>query len=1255
MKSKNCLVRMAVLHALACATGLILATPGTASADPSRFDIAAQPLPTALKTFAAQAKMQLLYRYDIVSHATATPVTGQLERHVALELLLRGTGLEAVYSNDNTATIRLISAEEEKAASGTKAATGDKVGPTNTPPTGSTAVDANPRYIRVAQATANTPVDQSTAAAGTADQGTLTEIIVVGVRQALATSQEIKKDASTFVDSITATDIGSFPDVSASDALQRVPGITVNRLQSNDDSTHPSGEPTNILIRGLTQVRTELNGRDTFSADNGRGLNFNDISPELLSRADAYKNQTADMIEGGIAGTVDLRTRLPFDQEGHVLVGSVNGAYGDKSNQLTPAWSVLASDSVRTDLGRFGFLADYSRSHVITQTQSVIDDKIDTYCSSGYGTAAHAIVNPDGSIPCTSNVFGGTGWAFAPDGIRYSQVDYDRDRIGSTIATQYENNSKTLLATVQYTDSSYHNSWLEDASHAILDGTYYGTPAFDPRASSILAGSSGLVFGSNGMLQSGLLTQPHGSWAGSYSPNIQDAINTGSVVPGVPFVNDCGPGFTCATNRDGLYFQNETRDFNHMEDTKELSAHLKWDVTSQLHTNFDAQYVESSVVNHDILVATGSMANYQYSTGSNGIPQVQLLPGSNVNYAPGDLSNPTNYWIPFIQGHEEDDGGKEAAFAADMKYDLNSGGGWLDSLKAGVRYADRDQTTRYSTFNWTPIAASWNCNGPGFSITQTTPAPYPVSTAGCNARPQFNGYGAGIWGTTNFNSFYNSGVYPNGNLVFMNRSTITNTQAVLQALSGANTNSPIAPGYQSICDRTGNSLGSCFLPSEVEQLSEQTKAGYAMLNFGGKDAELFGVNVVGNAGVRVVQTKEVSTGSVSYPNFSNLAALAPCGTALGVGNVVNPACYLTPAIVAFSNGSNGTPNTYTGTHTDALPSFNVRFGLDAKDFIRFAYSRAISRPDVGYLRNYISINSPFINTGPDSPYVVYNSPTAAHVAANVVGYNFVFNSTAGNAALQPESADQFDLSYERYIGPTSSLTFGLFFKKLSNTLNQAQFDRPFTNNGVSEEIQILGPVNVKNGGKIEGAEFAYQTFFDFLPGIWSGLGVQVNYTYVNQIDIHNSNLVDVGGLTTGGLGAYGAGDEAVGGVVIDSHKLEGVSTNTFNVVGLYEKGPIGFRLAYNWRSMYLTSNIDCCIGLPVFQKAAGFLDGSIRYSIGSHVELSFDAANLLDTKTVYQQQIFGDSAATPGAKPVYMNSGWSLVDRRYQLGIRVKY
>ena len=297
MRTINGSVRKAVIRALAC-TSALLALAGKASADPAQFDIAAQPLPNALKTFATQAKMQLLYRYDIVSRATATAVAGKLEKHAALEQMLHGTGLEAVYSNENTATIRLISPEAKPTSSKT---TGEKPNTSGIPPTGATTADKS-EYLRLAQADKGAQTVPNSATGSMVNQAALPEVIITGVKQALATSDDVKKDAATVVDSITATDLGAFPDQSASDALQRLPGITVNRLQSNDDSTHPSGEPTNILIRGLTQVLTQVNGRETFSADSGRGLNFNDVSPELLSRVDTYKNQTADMIEGGIAG-----------------------------------------------------------------------------------------------------------------------------------------------------------------------------------------------------------------------------------------------------------------------------------------------------------------------------------------------------------------------------------------------------------------------------------------------------------------------------------------------------------------------------------------------------------------------------------------------------------------------------------------------------------------------------------------------------------------------------------------------------------------------------------------------------------------------------------------------------------------------------------------------------------------------------------------------------------------------------------------
>ena len=1069
------------------------------------------------------------------------------------------------------------------------------------------------------------------------------EIIITGVRRALETAQQIKKNASTVVDSVTATDIGAFPDQSAAGAIQRIPGISVNRLQSADDSTHPSGEPTQVLIRGLPFVRTEFNGRDSFSADSARGLQFNDVSPELLAGIDAYKNETADMIEGGIAGTVNLRTRLPFDQKGLVLAGNARVNYGSRSKKWDPEFSGLFSDTWDSEAGRFGVLVDYAWSHVFTRTESVIMDKIDTYCSAGATSGGNAVVT-NGAIPCTSNVFGGTGWAFAPDGIRYSRTDYDRHRHGLALAGQYESLDGNVRATVQYIDSQYHNAWIEHASHAILDGSYFGTPAFHPLNGSSWAGSSGLTFGSNGMLSGGTLTQGFGGWNGSCS-SLQAAINAGSAVPGVPFVNFY-PAPGCFSQRQGMYFQNESRDFDHHEGTKDLSGNIQWDITPQLHANLDAQHITASTFNNDILVATGSIANYQYSVNSDGTPQVVLQPGTNVNYASGGLANPHNYWIPFIQGHVEDNNARENAFKGDLKYDF-SHESWLDSLKVGVRYADRHQKVRYSTFNWTPIAASWNCNGAGFNADNTQPNP----AAACDSN--FKGYGAGIFGPYNLGSLYDGQVYPNGSLVFVNNNVLTDYQRLMAGLQGSATNSPIPPGYTPICNRPG-AIG-CFLPSEIMDLKERTKAAYAMLDFGGDNRTIFnGVTVVGNVGVRVVQTTEIGNGSVGFPDATALSGLPPCATPLGANQVVQPRCFLTPSVLAFASGG-GTANTYRKTFTDWLPSFNVRFGLDNKDFIRLAYSRAISRPDIGLLRNFVQINSPVINSGPDSPYVVYNSPTAAHVAANVVGYNFVFQANAGNAGLRPVKSDQFDVSFERYMGRSSSFTVDAFYKRLSDLISYGQFLRSFTNNGSTQNVQVNGPINASGHGKLYGFEANYQTFFTFLPGLLSGLGMQLNYTYVHQSGINNSNVIDA---TSGGdVGAVGIGQPALGGagLVIDSHKLAGISKHTVNAVGLYEKGPLAIRVAYNWRSKYLTQNLDCCIGLPVFQKAAGFLDGSIRYSITRNIELSLEGINLLGTTTKYQQEIFGDSPQTPGAKPVFMDSAWSRVDRSVQAGVRFKF
>ncbi|MBO9833604.1 TonB-dependent receptor [Xanthomonas phaseoli] len=196
--------------------------------------------------------------------------------------------------------------------------------------------------------------DATTTAAPASDATTqqLDTVQVTGTRSSVTKAQLVKQNAEQIVDSIVAEDIGKLPDNNVAEALQRISGIQISRNY---------GEGSSIAIRGLTQVRTELNGRDIFTANDGRGLSFEDVSAELLGGVNVYKNPSADMIEGGLGGTVDLRTRLPFDYDGRKIAGSVQYNYYDLADDGKPAFSGLFSDRWQTGIGEIGILVNYSQ------------------------------------------------------------------------------------------------------------------------------------------------------------------------------------------------------------------------------------------------------------------------------------------------------------------------------------------------------------------------------------------------------------------------------------------------------------------------------------------------------------------------------------------------------------------------------------------------------------------------------------------------------------------------------------------------------------------------------------------------------------------------------------------------------------------------------------------------------------------------------------------------------------------------------
>src|SRR5271168_1290713 len=183
------------------------------------------------------------------------------------------------------------------------------------------------------------------------DTAILDTVIVTGVRASVKSAEDIKKNSDQLVDSIVSQDIGKLPDNNVIEALQHVTGIQISRN---------AAESNQLLIRGLPDIATLLNGREIFTSY-GRFVMLQDIPAELLQRVDVEKSPRADDVEGGIAGVIDVRLHRPFDFDGARLAGTLRGTHSSLSGKTDPIGSLLASNRWQTDsMGEFGVLADVS-------------------------------------------------------------------------------------------------------------------------------------------------------------------------------------------------------------------------------------------------------------------------------------------------------------------------------------------------------------------------------------------------------------------------------------------------------------------------------------------------------------------------------------------------------------------------------------------------------------------------------------------------------------------------------------------------------------------------------------------------------------------------------------------------------------------------------------------------------------------------------------------------------------------------------
>ncbi|WP_082543445.1 TonB-dependent receptor [Sphingomonas sp. Leaf339] len=177
------------------------------------------------------------------------------------------------------------------------------------------------------------------------------DIVVTGVRASLSSAQSIKRNAQQIVDSVVAEDIGKLPDNNVVEALQRVPGVQV--------APRFRGESGTVLIRGLPDVVTVINGRNIFSTT-GRSLSLADVPADLVAGIDIYKSRSADQIEGGIAGLINVRTRRPFDFKGARFAVAARQVYSEQPDTIDPYASMLLSNRWSTGVGEIGALVSVS-------------------------------------------------------------------------------------------------------------------------------------------------------------------------------------------------------------------------------------------------------------------------------------------------------------------------------------------------------------------------------------------------------------------------------------------------------------------------------------------------------------------------------------------------------------------------------------------------------------------------------------------------------------------------------------------------------------------------------------------------------------------------------------------------------------------------------------------------------------------------------------------------------------------------------
>jgi iron complex outermembrane receptor protein len=758
------------------------------------------------------------------------------------------------------------------------------------------------------------------------------EVVVTGVRASMQSSVAIKKNTQEIVDSITAEDIGKLPDNNVAETLTRIPGVQGYRY--GGEGASPVGAGSGLTIRGLSgQTASQVDGR-SYATAGLREFNIEDAIPGMVAGIDVYKNPTAEHIEGGIGGLVNIRTRHPSDFTGPTATVGLTGRYNELDKHVKPElFGVVADKWELSGGGRVGLVigavyqksegrsdnnpanggASYRRSiraddpeyaqRAAANTANNPNAPLAAYVGRAdvWGlvdvpTLACDNITTPCNVPDLAHAgFGGTALnasqagnvmsATAQSQIPIGEEIIKRTRKGLGLAADWiVNDSLRLYAESNYTYYLYNQNYMFLNS---VDGRNVQNLKTTPFALTEGVANRNLNGGSNDVL-------------------------VGQRLAGATFLNS-------DLNVTG-------GDEHHPYWTAIGASGFEWDASTNLLVKGDVAVTKSEVTDDNRSVNTASAPGLWQSTGIGGWAVTRDLSGTphTMTFTGPDLAS-SSTWVGnfYNDGTNNVTKDKGLAVRLDAKYQFARG--FFQDVKVGTRYAPTED--RF-----------WN-----YAFTQN----YNLTSNGA-ALAGWPGAAGGV-------AYHANGI-PVANFTDLLQSSVTNFMHGDAGYSGGYL---VYSPAQLLGDVVGNRFPLANIPigaTRAEQLlsrrleKETTTALYIMGDFAG-----FNDKIKGNMGVRVVRTHQFGQTYVNDLTQTSVVAV---------------------------------PISATRDYNNVLPSVNVTYYMQPDFLARLGYSKGITRAAFGDLNPTVGVN---IATGIGTA----GNPNLAPLKADSydIAFEKYFNST----------------------------------------------------------------------------------------------------------------------------------------------------------------------------------------------------------------------------------------------------------------------